>query len=76
MEIKDLSLEEFEKELSEGRATPWKDIIEEVKRTGKPKKIENLTRNQIASGYKIAKAEGLRAKGKYKEGALLIGPAD
>jgi hypothetical protein len=73
MEFEEISDEEFESYQS-SRKSYWKQVIEHVKTHNKPIKVSDLTRGQVAAGYRAAQEAGLRVKANYKDGFLLIAP--
>jgi peroxiredoxin family protein len=73
VEVKEISEEEFN-EVKKQERGKWKEIINQVKQSGRPVKVEGLKRGQIAACARTAKVMGVRVKTLYKEGAILLAP--
>ncbi len=65
--------EEFAKSVSTGQ---WKEMLEEMAEDGEPRKVTGLTRGQVAALYRSAKNAGFKVKTSYKEGTIVISPAE
>jgi hypothetical protein len=70
---------EVEKEFAEAplhQKGKWTALMEDVKKTGKSVEVTELTQGSIAGAARRVKQLGLRCRTFYKEGRILILPAD
>jgi hypothetical protein len=72
MKVEEISVEEAEKEFQ--RRSYYKALLERVKANGKPVKVSGLTTSQVKGLYVAAKSYGIRAKGNYKDGYVVLVP--
>jgi len=75
IEIEYISLEAARRFLEQKRAAKkWKQVIAEIKKTGKPAIIPNLTKGQIAYLVRAFKREGFEVHALYGEGKVVVIP--
>ena len=67
------AIKEHEKGAQKGA---WKTLIDRVKTEKKSFKVEALTRGQVAALYRSAQNEGLKVKTSYKDGYIILSPAE
>lgn len=73
--VESISDEDFKTEMEKPRheVGAWQKIIAKIKKTGRPVKITNLTRGQVASVARSAKEAGLQYRTDYKNGVIVLG---
>ena len=79
MKISKKSAAEVEKEYAENppRAKgQWNDIVERVKKSGQAVEVTDLTKGQVAAATRKFKEVGLRYRAFYKDGKVLVLPAE
>lgn len=79
MKVSKKSSAEVEKEFAENPARKkgaWTDIYEKVKKSGQSIEVTELSKGQIAGASRKAKEQGLRFRAFYKDGRILILPAE
>ena len=75
MDVEAISEEQAEAEFSNtSRRAKYTEIIFRVKNNGESLKVSGLTRGQVAALVRRAKEEGIRAKGNYSEGYVVLAP--
>jgi hypothetical protein len=74
MKIEEITVEEVQTEYEKRKLRGhWQQVIEAIlKGDGKPRKISDLTRGQVAALYRAAKSEGLTVIANYKEGYVIL----
>lgn len=73
VKVETISTEEANKEFAAKRVKgQWAEIIGQVKETGEPRKISDLTRGQVAALYRSAKGSGLAVRTNYKDGYVVL----
>lgn len=60
---------EFNKVSVQGK---WAEVIKDVLKDGKARKVTKLSRGQVAALYRTAKDKGLRVKTSYKDGTVIL----
>ena len=73
MDIKVISEEDAKKELDKVRTVgQYQDLFEQINKDGKPRKVTDLSRGQVAALYRTAKDKGLIVKTSYKDGYVVL----
>ena len=73
MDVKVISEEEAKKELAKVHTVgQYQDLFEQINKDGKPRKVEGLSRGQVAALYRTAKDKGLIVKTSYKDGFVIL----
>lgn len=70
IKVEKITQEEFDKKEAGRRVSHWNEILARVEKTKQPIKVSNLTRGQVASGYRKAKDLNIKVKADYKNGVL------
>ena len=79
MKVSKKSSAEVEKEFKKNpphKQGQWTIIMEQVKKTGVAVEVTDLSKGQIAGAARKAKDLGLRIRCVYKDGRVLILPAE
>ena len=79
MKISKKSAADVEKEFAENppRAKgQWNEIVERVKKTGAAVEVTDLSKGQVAAAMRKFKEVGLRYRAFYKDGKILVLPAE
>jgi hypothetical protein len=75
MKVTKISKESAAKEISEKRVKgQYQTLFEEINKTGESRKVEELTRGQIAALYRAAQVAELQVRANYKGGYVVLSP--